>query len=174
MNKQELLDKLTEARSRLSTVRDVVEAEIRKIRDERLSAYRRDLRYLILAAYAAGASMGEIKRAYGTKDHRTISDVINEGAAEIEAMRQSAAEIKAREDWYELTDNGVLIRDGGEEVFFTIAEMEEDEILLQAETPRWNEDWTVENKVVGKYDGMTSDELPEVEVIRKAWLEARG
>lgn len=169
MDKQDALAKLTKARGRLALVRDVVEMELRKLRDERLSAYRRDINFLILVAYAAGASMGEIKRAYGTKDHRTVSAVIQAGSADIAQMRKAAESDEEYTDWFTITGDTVEVRASGESVLFRITEMEEGEIMLSTDIPRWNDDYTVENPIVAEFDGVLSDESTRVATIAEAY-----
>ncbi len=168
--KEDALSRLTTARSRLTAVRAQIDEELRALRAQRLQAYRGEVTHLILSAFALGASMGEIKRAYGTKDHRTVSAIIHAGEAEIEALRKAEAEQEAADNWFTVEGSVVTATWAGDTATFDILTLEDDDIMLSGDTPRWNEDYTVENKAVAKFDGVTSDESAEVEAIRKAWL----
>lgn len=170
--KDDALSRLTTARARFASVRKQIDEELRMLRAQRLQAYRGEVAHLALTAYAMGASMGEIKRAYGTKDHRTVSAIIHAGAAEIEAIRKADAEEAASNTWFVIDGDTVTITWEDSTAEFTRVALEDDEIMLSTEEPRWNEEYTVENKAVAKFDGMTSDELAEVEAIRKAWEAA--
>lgn len=140
------------------------------MRRERMASYAKEIEQAVLTAAAAGATMGQIKEAYGTKDHRTVSAIIHAGNAEIAAIQEADKKREVLANWFVIDGDQVKITLPDGEATFKITSMEEEEILPQANEPRWNEDWTVENKIVAMFDGFTSDELPEIEAIRKAWV----
>lgn len=167
------LNELTAERSRAVAERARVEEEVRKYRAERLAATARKTRMLVLEAYARGASLAKIKAAYGTRDHATIANIINSGADEIAAL-QASSHAEAGPTWFTLTDDNTFVDidwKGGQAQFSITLLEEDDDILLSTSAPRFDENGD-ENPCVAYFDGYTSDEVEEIEVIRKAMLQA--
>ena len=175
MTTEQALAHLAELRSAFVAVRKSVEEELRMQRAKRLFAYTKDIEKAVLEAYASGATLGAIKRAYGTSDHRTVATIVENGLAEIEAMRLAKIaadeERAANTEWFTfLPDRQVEINWAGDSAVFEIADMEDDDIILTTKTPRWNDDFTVENRAVAQFDGYTSDEVTQIELIRTTEL----
>lgn len=127
---------------------------------------------LIAKARAQGATLGDLKRAYGTKDHRTITTIVNAHEAEIRYWKDELLSGK-HGSWFTITPindpdealDAVLIND----VVFQIMDLQGGGIMLATEVSRWNEDFTVENKTVGEFDGKTEDDDERIREIGDAW-----
>ena len=164
------LDLLKTVREAAIAERAKIEEEVRAFRAERLAASARQARMLILEAYAKGASIAKIKKAYGTRDHATIANAIESGADEIAAIIASNAAPGAPE-WFSFPDGKesalVDIDWEGSSARFAIHEFEDGDILLSSNVERIVDG--VENKAVAYFDGYTSEEVGEIDAIRVAW-----
>lgn len=165
---EDTLDELTQQRAAFRARRARIDEEVRKLRAERLAAEQAMIEMIIVKAMVEGATLGQIKRAYGTKDHRTISDIVTSREAEIQAMRDAReAEIKATEDWFKIRDNGILVTIGEHEALFTYTYVG-DVLMFMTTTPLWNDDFTTKNEAVALLDGKTETDCEEARVIVRA------
>ena len=166
------LEELAERRLAFKSYREGVEEELRKLRIEKLAAEQASIEHIIVRAMAEGATLGQIKRAYGTKDHRTIANIVAARAMEIKALANARREEKAKTDWFKLSDDLVLVEREDGAARFTWAEVD-DKIMFTTEEPLWNEDFTVRNEAVALLDGKTEDDNEEAGILAKA-IRQRG
>lgn len=176
MSKENALAALTVVRNELIAVRPVIEEEVRVHRATRLQAYQANVARQILLAYASGASVNEIKKAYGTKDHRTVAAIIQAGAGEIAALRaeiaadQTAHIEQPAETWFKVMgEDGVEITWEGDTALFALHELDDGSHMLTTEHPRWDTDVTPakENMAVAMFDGRDDDEVDQIKLIVK-------
>lgn len=150
--------------------RDKIDEELKARRAAMLAEEQLQIENLVAKARAQGATLGDIKRAYGTKDHRTVTAIVNNRQAEIKYWQDTIRAGAEEGAWFTLLDNDqVLI---GEVVFDTV-EMEGEGLMLVTETPQWNDDWTIENTTVKEYDGKTESEHDGIGQIAEA-IRKRG
>lgn len=125
----------------------------------------------VARAIAEGATLGQIKKAYGTKDHRTVSEIVARRQAEIKYWQDTLANMAAarKSDWFVIDDDCVRIG----EIRFDYQTMEDGKILLLTDVPQWNDDYTIENETVRDFDGKTEDESDRVREIAEAIREQR-
>ena len=168
------LEELAERRLAFKSYREGVEEELRKLRIEKLAAEQASIEHIIVKAMAEGATLGQIKRAYGTKDHRTIANIVTARAAEIEALQNAKREEKAATDWFQIGSltGLILVKSGKHQAYYSWAEVD-GKIMFTTEEPLWNEDFTVRNEAVGLLDGKTEDDNEEAGVLAKA-IRQRG
>ena len=167
---EEALQELAERRMAFRAYREQVEEELRQLRGEKLAAEQANIEHLVAKAAAEGGTTGQIKRAYGTKDHRTVADILARRASEIKALRNAEIEKQNDTSWFNFTDDGVLARIGGSEALFTYVYVD-DEMMLTTETPLWNDDFTQRNEAVALLDGKTEDDSIEAAKIIRAIRE---
>lgn len=157
MTLQETLDQLSERRLAFKAYQQQVEEELRALRLEKLGAEKASIEYLVAKAAAEGATTGQIKRAYGTKDHRTIADILGARAKEIEAIRTAAEEAKRGPEWFQLDSEFVRVFLGEHSAMFQWHDVE-GELMFTTEEPLWNEDFTIKNEAVALLDGKLESE----------------
>lgn len=169
------LEELAERRLAFKSYREGVEEELRKLRIEKLAAEQASIEHIIVKAMAEGATLGQIKRAYGTKDHRTIANIVTARAAEIEALQNAKREEKAATDWFSFglpgDDRVTVVRDVDVAVY-NWSEVD-GKIMFTTEEPLWNEDFTIRNEAVALLDGKTEDDNKEAGILAKA-IRQRG
>lgn len=166
MSLENTLEELAERRLAFKAYRTTVEEDLRKLRAEKLAAEQASIEYIIVKAMAEGATLGQVKRHYGTKDHRTISRIVEVRAAEIEAVRNAAQAEKAKKkDWFTFDGDTVLvIVEGHSAARYTWTEVD-GEIMFTTEEPRWDETLTIENKAVTLLDGKTESSSEEARIL---------
>lgn len=164
MSMQDTLDELERRRLGFKDRRDKIDEELAARRAALLAEETSQINDLIAKARAQGASLGAIKRAYGTKDHRTITTIVAEHSAEIEYWRDAILSGK-HGSWFSIEDNKVTIKD----VVFEILKLDDGSIMLSTDTPRWNDDFTVENEIVRDFDGKSEEDEPRVAEIGEAF-----
>lgn len=167
MTLEATLQDLAERRLAFKAYREQVEEEARKFRADRLATEQSSIDHLVARAAAEGATLGQIKRAYGTKDHRTVANIVQAKRAEIEALREAKADEQLRSDWFAIEDNGVTVKVGEHEALFTYTYVD-DEVMFVTEEPLWNGDFTVRNEAVALLDGKTADDSEEARAIAAA------
>lgn len=163
----EALGALADRRATFRAYREAVDEELRLLRLEKLGAEQSNIEHLVVKAAALGATTGQIKRAYGTKDHRTVADILTRRAAEIEAMRKRKSDEEAQNDWFTVTDAGILITVGESSALFTLVEVD-DEKMLTTEASLWNEDYTIRNEAVALFDGQSESTNQQVSKLVEA------
>ena len=170
MTAEETLAELQRRRADFVPFREAVEADLDRQREERLAAERHAIRSLVLKAFAEGASMGKIKRAYKTTDHRTISDMIKSGAAEVAAIQQAeVATVTTQPEWFEIDPSGshAMVTFGGDTAQYTWTHMEDGALLFTTDEPLWDAEFTQKNKAVEYLDGKTEHDSADARILAK-------
>lgn len=160
MTKQNVLEELSSRRERFTAFRTQVDEDLRRLRVERLATETSAIRQLVLEAFASGATVGEIKRAYGTKDHRTITDIIHSGTAEIEQIRKDLAAVEAGVPgmlWIEGA-NAFSFEHDGHTAIFEWYTTEDNELVFTTDTPLWDDNYEIKNLAVEVLSGKTESE----------------
>lgn len=160
---EETLKELEVRRLGYKDRREKIEEELRARRISLLAEEQAQIEDLIAKAYASGATLGQIKKAYGTKDHRTITTIVANRATEIKYWRQALAESEA-EAWFSIGPDGITISG----VLFDYTILDDMKFMLFTGEPQWNDDFTIENETVRDFDGKTEDEDPRVAEIAEA------
>lgn len=147
-----------------------IKEEMRQRELALLADERAQIEDLIAKAMASGATLGQVKRAYGTKDHRTIRDIVAKREAEIQYWRDELAK-PTNGEWFTIA--GIDVETGRHVVFidsvtFDVVPLDNGGIMLSTDTPQWNEDFTVENETVREFDGKTEEESERVREIADA------
>lgn len=169
---QDTLSELAKRRSNYKDFREAVEADLAKEKRLRLAAEEHAIDTLIFTAAAEGASTGQIKRAYGTKDHRTISERLKAHAAEIEAIRaRKVNDIGEMPEWLRVDGDQVVVDlPSCETVLFDVVPLADGEkVMFMTNTPLWSDDYTEKNEAVELLDGKTEGESEEASVAAKFW-----
>lgn len=160
------LKELRERREAYRLFREDVEADLKRQRQERLAAEQLGIEQLIIKAASEGATQGEIKRAYGTKDHRTISSVINAHGPEIAAMRKARAKVlSGMPDWLTFVDYGFQVVIGEHGSDYTFSEMDDGTFLFSSTELLWNDDYSIKNEAVELLDGKTENDSDEARLV---------
>lgn len=173
MTKENALAELGNRRERFTAFRTQVDEDLRRLRVERLASEQSAIRQLVLEAYASGATVGEIKRAYGTKDHRTITDIINGGTAEIEQIRKELAAVEAGIPgmlWVEGANSFSYEHEGHTAVFEWYT-TEDGEMVFTTDTPLWDSNYEIKNAAVEVLSGKTENESDLAAKIARAVRE---
>ena len=118
---------LTEARQQFKSFAAAVDADLALERTKRLAAEHGRIRSFIIDAHLGGASIADLKRAYGTKDYRTIRAVLDSAVAEIAERERIATEKKS--DKFFWIEGKITIVESNDMVFDVI-ELEDGEYML--------------------------------------------
>lgn len=165
MTLEDTLEELAERRLAFKTYRSTVEEDLRKLRAEKLAAEQSSIEHIIVKAMAQGATLGQVKRAYGTKDHRTISAIVEARSSEIKTVREAAKNERARKtDWFTLGEDQAEVTIGTDIAVFTWAEVD-GELMFSTDEPLWAEGWTTRNEAVALLDGKTESSSEEATVL---------
>lgn len=170
---EEILSELEDRRAAFKVYREKVEEELRLKRIEMLGAEQASIEHIIVRAMANGATIGQVKKAYGTKDHRTIATIVTARADEIEAVRRAAVEKKPAPNWFELYDGHATVTVGNDSADFEWSEVDGD-IMFFSGTPLWNDDFTIRNEAVALLDGKTETDTEEAAQLASAIRSAQG
>lgn len=140
-DKNELLDELTRARASFKAYVDWVDADLAQERERRIVKRQDEIWALVAQAFAAGATKADLKRAYGSKDHKTIVTILESRKGQIEAIQEQAkVEAPVAPHWFEVTDGGLYVTI--EDDWYSVIPLEDGEYLLdQGEgdiNPRWD------------------------------------
>lgn len=167
------LQQLAERRLSFKAYRETIEEELRQLRLQKLAAEQASIDHLVAKAMAEGATLGQVKRAYGTKDHRTVANIVASRAAEIEAIRQSRITAKAKtQDWFVLdAEDGTAVITIGEHQAVYAWFIVDGEYMFTTEVPLWNDDFTIKNEAVALLDGKTESESEEAAILAAAIRE---
>lgn len=113
--KNEALAAIAKSRAGYKDFVKQVDADLRVEKAKRLAAQQGTIYHQVAEAWGTGASIEEIKRAYGTKDYRTIKNIIE--AFAVEPVNGPETEVfidTTPTSWYEIakaptrTDEGML------------------------------------------------------------------
>ena len=169
------LAELAERRERFKEFRDSVDADLARQRVERLAAENAAIDQLVIECAAEHATLGQIKRAYGTKDHRTISDKVTSHAAEIAAIRtQAVQKMKNQPDWFRIDGDTVRVEREDGAATFTWTTLEDGQFLFSTDEPRWDDTFTTENKAVTLLDGKTETDNADARILGKFIRKSRS
>lgn len=161
---EDTLSELTRRRQGFKDRAARIKEELR-IREQALLAEERaQIEDLIAKAIASGATLGDVKRAYGTKDHRTITTIVANRQAEIKYWQDHLAN-PANGDWFTVTSDGNVVIG---EILFEVKALDDGDIMLITTEPQWNDDYTIENETVREYDGKTQTDNPRIGEIAEA------
>lgn len=170
---QDTLDELETRRLAYKAFERQVDAELRELRAEKLNAEKAGIRHLVVKAAAEGATTGQIKRAYGTKDHRTVADVLIAGKAEIEAIRQAEAKKLETAEWFSFEGDRILVQVDAWVAYYTWTEVE-GEIMFSTDEPLWDSTFTTKNEAVALLDGKLESESVEAGAVARAIRKRQG
>lgn len=160
MSLESKLAELATRRERFKQFRDEVDEDLARQRAERLAAETAAIQQLILEAAAEGGTLGQIKRAYGTKDHRTIADVVKAHKPEIVAIQKDIVQKQqGRPEWLkDLTHDSFLVQVGQDEVLYTWTTLDDGLLMFTTTSPLWDPTFTIRNEAVELLDGKTENE----------------
>jgi hypothetical protein len=168
MTDNHTLDELARRRAAFKDFAEAVEEDIKRIRIERLAAEKNAIRTLVLTAAAEGKTLGQIKRAYGTSDHRTISDMVKGAEAEVIAIKTAkTAEVTDKPEWFVIQGEEAEVSWEGDTATYTWQDLEDGSYLFMTETPLWDESYTHKNEAVSLLDGKTESDSAEARVLAK-------
>lgn len=167
------LDAVAKARQAFVVARTTLEQRLRDQMREELTNLQTQVDIAVRYAFDAGESKASIMRAMGTKDYNTMNASLERttGVAEI-AGADPLAEVYSLQvvgnDTYvqvEYVNHGADKLNG--KATFEVKHLDGGGVLLLADSPLWNEDYTVRNDAVAVLDGKTDGYYYE-EVI--GWL----
>lgn len=155
-SKMEALSALAEARADYRTFVQAVEDDLARERAERLSKRRNEVRDLVIDAASKGANVAELKRAYGTKDYRTIKSILDNAGDELLVRREQnvQAEVKDRK-WFEITNHGTIdVWDGEALANLVFERLDDGSIMLLSNDELYPEGYDGPvHPVVARWDG---------------------
>lgn len=111
------LDQLAEARATYKAFIEAVDEDLRAERARRIETRRAEIESKVLWAYALGANIASLKRAWGTKDYRTIKNIIDSRESELDVIREEIDRIpvdpktQTRYDWIEIAGDKIVVAD---------------------------------------------------------------
>ena len=111
--KNEALAAIAKSRAGYKDFVKQVDADLRVEKAKRLAAQQGTIYHQVAEAWGTGASIEEIKRAYGTKDYRTIKNIIE--AFAVEPVNGPETEVfidTTPTSWYEIASFPSPDRDG--------------------------------------------------------------
>lgn len=168
MTLEDTLQDLAERRYAFRAYRTNVDEELRKLRAEKLGAEQASIEHIVVKAMAEGATLGQVKRAYGTKDHRTIANIVAARASEIEAVREAQVEQEEpKDDWFILGMGHVSVFLDDARATFTWSEVD-GLLMFSTDEPLWDSDYTIRNEAVALLDGKTEADSNEAREIASA------
>lgn len=166
-DKNDYLDAVVDLRASYKDFVAAVDADLAEERRKRLNSRAGDIRAAVVNAYAHGASLAEIKRAYGTKDHNTIKNMVEGAEREVQVAKGKKPEPVMPTDWFEINGlfqagNVVLYAEGSG---FDVIELEGDEFLLDL----------IEGEDGTLYDGqvLDSQHVGPAQAVYQALLKVR-
>lgn len=130
-SREEALAELAEARASYRGFIESVDEDLRAERERRIAQRRAEIEGMVLRAYALESSIADIKRAWGTKDYRTIRNIIDSRSSELDALREELAQAAEPDSsvtpWLTFPWKDGLIVHGE---FYRIIELQDDEGFL--------------------------------------------
>lgn len=151
------LDALTEERERFKALQASIDEDLARQRFERLAEGRGKVNRKVLEAAAAGNSIAKIKRAYGTKDYKTIKTILDNGQAELDAILAGRADKTGSSDSNDriVVEGAIVYVDG---VAYDIIELDEDEYMLDVIDADASFDPSLDGEIVSEYSkGLEGD-----------------
>lgn len=170
------LDAVAKARQAYVVARTTLEQRLREQMRVELTNLQTQVDIAVRYAFDAGESKAAIMRAMGTKDYNTMNASLERttGVAEIVGA-DPLAEVYSLQvvgnDTYiqvQYVDHGSDKLNG--KAIFEVKHLDGGGVLLLADSPLWNEDYTVRNDAVAVLDGKTDGYYYE-EVMQ--WVSAQ-
>jgi len=164
------LARLREERENYKPFVEAVERDLQVERAARLSAKRLDIENSVVMAYIAGASIADLKRAYDTKDYRTIRTILDKHAAQIALAKANGVTDDGTlpESWaeYDAETEVLSILVDGKDATFKVIDLEDAEYLLDYVTG--------DDDLKRKLDGNVLSESDSVEWFVTLWTEVHS
>jgi hypothetical protein len=166
------LDAVSKAKQAYVLARTTLEARLREQMRLELANLQTQIDIAVRYAVDAGESKASVLRALGTKDYNTVKASLDrtQAVAEIVGADPLAnVYLLDGNDGYEFlhvhyVNHGTQGYTG--DAKFRVKRLDNGGILFLAETPLWNDDYTIRNDVVVALDGKTDGEYYEEAV---AW-----
>ena len=156
------LDAVSKAKRAYVIARTTLEQRLREQMRDELANLQTQLDIAVRYAVDAGESKASILRALGTKDYGTINSSLErtQGVAEVVGADPLAGvyvlDVNADgEDVLIVNWAGHGVEKYNGYAVFTIKQVDDGKVLLLADRPLWNEDYTVRNDAVALLDGKT-------------------
>ena len=155
------LNAVQKARQAFVVARTTLEARLREQMREELANLQTQVDIAVRYAYDSGESKASIMRAMGTKDYNTMNASLErtQGVAQIVGADPLADVYSLQvvgDDTYIQVD---YVNHGDDKLngkaIFEVKYLDNGGILLLADRPLWNEDYTVRNDAVAVLDGKT-------------------
>lgn len=155
------LDAVQKARQAFVVARTTLEARLREQMREELTNLQTQVDIAVRYAFDSGESKASIMRAMGTKDYNTMNASLErtQGVAQIVGADPLADVYSLQvvgDDTYiqvEYVNHGTDKLNG--KAIFEVKHLEGGGVLLLADSPLWNDDYTVRNDAVAVLDGKT-------------------
>ena len=153
------LNAVQKARQAFVVARTTLEARLREQMREELANLQTQVDIAVRYAYDSGESKASIMRAMGTKDYNTMNASLErtQGVAQIVGADPLADVYSLQvvgDDTYIQVD---YVNHGDDKLngkaIFEVKYLDNGGILLLADRPLWNEDYTVRNDAVAVLDG---------------------
>lgn len=125
-DKFDYLNHLADMRESYKDYVEAVDADLAVERQKRLAQRQGEIVDAVVNAYAHGATKAELKRAYGTKDHKTITNIIESSSNQIEVIQTKVKPVAPIKDWFTIHDDLVDI----EGDTYNVITLEDDEFML--------------------------------------------
>lgn len=167
------LDAVSKAKQAYVLARTTLEARLREQMRLELANLQTQIDIAVRYAVDAGESKASVMRALGTKDYNTVKASLDRTQSVAEIIGDDPLGnvyfVDGNDDAERLhvhyVNHGTLSYTG--DAVFRIKRLDNGKLLFLAETPLWNDDYTIRNDVVVALDGKTDGEYYE-EVV--AWL----
>jgi hypothetical protein len=101
-DKSDWLTALAELRGDYKDFLAAVDEDLARERQKRIASRQGDIINAVIQAYTLGASLAEIKRAYGTKDHNTIKKIVGGAQSQADFMKKESPKTKPDAPWFEI------------------------------------------------------------------------
>lgn len=134
--KNRYLIKLAEQREGYKAFVEAVERDLQLERAQRLATYRSEIEATVVQAYVSGARVADLKRAYDTKDHKTIRSILDKHAAQVALLTSGAATDEVPTNWFNYDPQAMILSVilDGKDATFAVISMEDEEYLLDYQT----------------------------------------
>jgi hypothetical protein len=170
------LDAVSKAKQAYVLARTTLEARLREQMRVELANLQTQIDIAVRYAVDAGESKASVLRALGTKDYNTVKASLDRtqsvaeivGADPLAGVYSISGHPGFERLYVEYVNHGTLGYSGDAE--FRIKRLDNGSILFLAETPLWNDDYTIRNDVVVALDGKTDGEYYEEAV---TWISGQ-
>jgi hypothetical protein len=131
-DKNEVLAELQHARTTYKDFLAAVDADLAAEKQKRLATRQGEILHLVAEAFANGANINQIKRAYGTKDYKTIRSIIDSMGAEVKAL-EAEVKYETKPTWTLQQRGDTLFVDAGTSTY-QVVDLEGHEYLLDLDS----------------------------------------